>query len=138
MNHFFNVEDSNNGWFIGNFPKTVLTTPNFEVSYKRFKKGEKSDGHHHTQSTEYNLVVEGLVMVNNQKRVCLEPGCIFIYYPYEPSVVEFLEDSALVVIRVPSVNDKEYKLEKPKCSDSGKLSPGNNGCNQKLCQEWDI
>lgn len=119
QNHFFNTEDSNGGWFIGNFPKTVLTTDAFEVSYKRFKKGEKSDGHYHTKSTEYNLVVEGAVAVmNGKRRMILGPGIGFIYYPNEQSEVEFLENSALIVIRVPSVNDKEYA--------SGKKDDGSN------------
>lgn len=103
---YFDPKDSVGGWFIGNFPKTVLTTDQFEVSYKTFKKGEKSDGHIHTKSTEYNLVVSGLVLINNSDVV--GEGFGFIYEKNEPSVVEFLQDSALVVIRVPSVNDKEY------------------------------
>lgn len=128
----FDVKNSTGGWIIGRFLKTVLTTDAFEVSYKRFKKGEKSDGHYHTKSTEYNMVVEGVVVVQHgKKRYYLGPGAGFIYYPNEQSQVEFTEDSALVVIRVPSVNDKEY----PSDSDGGNsrlLSPGDYGSNSEL------
>lgn len=131
---YFFPEGHKGGWFIGNFPEAVLTTPNFEVSYKEFKAGEKSDGHHHTKSTEYNLVVKGMVAIGGFRRTIIGPGTGFIYYPYDKSDVEFVEDSALVVIRVPSVNDKEYDVEKKDDgSDSGKLPTGKLACCSELC-----
>lgn len=106
---YFSSKGFQGGWFIGNFPKTVLTTPDFEVSYKEFKAGEQSDGHYHTKSIEYNLVVKGRVLVDDD--IIVEPGRGFIYEKFECSNVKFLDDSALVVIRTPSVNDKEYPSE---------------------------
>jgi hypothetical protein len=112
------------GWFIGNFPHAILQTTKFEVAFKKFTKGECSDWHHHTSSVEINVVANGLVRVSGR---VIREGEAWIYLPLEASDVEFLEDTNLLVIRVPSINDKQSDVR-----DSGAALPGNSACGAKL------
>ncbi len=98
-----NIDKFKNGWFLGNFDPSLLKTKDFEVAVQRHPKGFVGNSHYHTKSTEYNLVVEGKMNISGKE---VTPGDIFVFEPNEISVGKFLENTVLVVIRTPSVNDK--------------------------------
>ena len=99
----FKLDDMTKGWFIGNFEPTAFNTELFEVNYRTHPKGEKWDYHYHTSSKEINLVVDGKMCFNG---VQLCAGDIFVVEPWQVSDPEFLEDTTVVCVRLPSINDK--------------------------------
>jgi mannose-6-phosphate isomerase-like protein (cupin superfamily) len=99
----FKLDDMVKGWFIGNFDPHAYKTDSFEVNYRTHPKGEKWDYHYHTKSKEINLVINGRMLFND---IELTSGDIFIVEPWQVSDPEFLEDTSVVCVRVPSTNDK--------------------------------
>ena len=95
------------GWFIGDFEPVVLKTDQFEVAYHTHKKGEIHDIHYHKKTREYNLLISGSMMINEQE---LNSGDLFIIEPYEVSEPTFLTDVCLVVVRTPSVKGDKYVI----------------------------
>jgi hypothetical protein len=94
------------GWFIGDFP-SIFKTKDFEVAVMRFKKGTKPDRHFHKIATEYNVIIYGKIKIKNNT---FYKDDIFIFKPNEISDVEFLSDTCLVVIKIPSVKNDKYQI----------------------------
>jgi hypothetical protein len=104
MPRFANISEYHRGWFIGDFEPSLERLKTFEACYTSHKRDETSDPHYHTSSTEINLVISGKLLVNGK---LLEEGGIFIYDKNEVSDVQFVEDTKLLIIRIPSApNDK--------------------------------
>jgi len=99
----FDFKKTTKGWFIGNFANAVLQTADFEVSYKLHKKNEKWDTHYHTQVTEVNLIIRGKMIIQGKT---LTKDDIFVIEPYEIADPVFLEDTEIVCVKTPSINDK--------------------------------
>ena len=99
----FKLEDMKSGWFIGNFQPTAYSTPHFEVNYRTHRADEEWPHHYHTSSTEINLIVSGKMVFNG---VTLVEGDIFTVEPYQISDQEFVEDTTVICVRVPSCQDK--------------------------------
>lgn len=96
------------GWIIGHFSPSIYTTNDIEIGIHYLKKGDKSDGHYHKLATEYNFIVNGKAKFND---VILSDGDVFIFEKNEFSTVEYLEDTSLVVVKLPSIsNDKYYEI----------------------------
>ena len=93
------------GWFIGNFEPSVVKTKDFEVAYTRHKKGEYWEKHHHKVATEITLVIKGKIKINDE---IFSTGDIFVIYPNEIADPTFLEDSEVVIIKMPSNTDDKY------------------------------
>jgi hypothetical protein len=103
------IENMKGGWFIGNFEPSVYKTDQFEVSYKFHFKGEKWDFHYHTEVTEINYLVKGVMTLQNKT---LMGGDIFTLEPFEIADPEFLTDCELIVVKIPSANDKvNFKIQ---------------------------
>ncbi len=100
----FKLSDMSRGWFIGNFEPTAFKTDSFEVNYRTHPAGESWDYHYHTETTEINLLVDGLMSFND---IELSPGDIFIVEPWQVSDPIFLKDTTVICVRVPSKNDKQ-------------------------------
>lgn len=96
------IDDMTRGWFVGGFEPTAWHTKDFEVGYRVHQKGSQ-ENHYHTVVTEINLMVSGQMKM--QDRI-LNPGDIFIIEPWEITNAEFLEDSGIICVKVPSANDK--------------------------------
>jgi len=96
------IEDMTRGWFVGGFEPTAWYTKDFEVGYRVHAKGSR-ENHYHTVVTEINLMVSGSLKMQDQ---ILKPGDIFIIEPWEITNAEFLEDSGIICVKVPSANDK--------------------------------
>jgi mannose-6-phosphate isomerase-like protein (cupin superfamily) len=101
----FNLKNFIKGWIIGDFEPTLLKTSDFEVSVKRYKAGDYEKSHHHKLATEYTIIVEGVVEMNNQ--ILIKDNIIKIE-PNESTDFECLSDAITVVIKTPSVNNDKY------------------------------
>jgi hypothetical protein len=96
-----------NGWFIGDFEPSLLRTGHFEVAHHRYPRGFRAQAHAHRVATEYNYIVAGDLVASGTR---LGPGGIFAYEPGEVADVEFLEDTDLIIIKVPSVPSDKYPV----------------------------
>jgi hypothetical protein len=101
------LDDMIGGWFIGNFTPTVLNNSCFEAGVKYYKKGDFENAHYHKISTEYTVIVEGEVKMNN---IIYKKGDIIVISPMESTDFIALTDVTTTVIKIPSsINDK-YNL----------------------------
>lgn len=91
------------GWFVGDFEPTAYKTKDFEVSYKLHQKGQEWDIHYHTDVTEINYVIRGNMVLQGKT---LKTGDIFILEPYEIADPDFIEDTEIICVKTPSINDK--------------------------------
>lgn len=97
------------GWFIGNFEPSVLKTDTFEVGLMSHKKGEAWPVHYHAKANEYNVLLEGRMIIQNTE---LNIGDIFVIEKMEIADPVFLEDCKVLVVKVPSVPGDKIILEK--------------------------
>lgn len=95
------------GWIVGDFEPSILRTKAFEVGILSHKKGEMWEEHHHKIATEYNVLIAGKMTLNN---TMISEGDIFIIYPNESAVPEFIEDCVVVCMKVPSIIGDKYIL----------------------------
>ncbi len=101
----FNINNFTKGWIIGNFEPTLLKTDDFEVSIKRYSAGDYEKSHHHKVATEFTVIVEGVVEMNN---ITYIKNDIIKVTPNESTDFECLTDVITVVIKTPSVNNDKY------------------------------
>ena len=106
-----NLSDFWRGWFIGNFEPSVLKTEAFEVGYLFHLKGEHWPDHYHKLGAEYNLLVKGKMIMNDE---IISEGEIFIMEPNEVASPIFLEDCYVVCIKTPSLPGDKYMVIKDK------------------------
>jgi quercetin dioxygenase-like cupin family protein len=104
-----NIHDMKNGWFVGNFSPTVFKTEDVEISHQKHKKGETGKEHFHTDSVEINYILKGELMASG---TLLSNGDIFIYGKNEISKVIFLENTDLIIVRLPSSPEDKVFVEK--------------------------
>lgn len=97
------INEMKGGWFVGNFEPTAYKTEQFEVSYKLHPKGQEWDIHYHTDVTEINYLIKGRMILQNKE---LQTGDIFILEPFEIADPNFLEDTEIICVKTPSINDK--------------------------------
>lgn len=102
------IENFSGGWFIGDFENSILRTSQFEVCYKFHPKGEEWPNHYHIESTEYNVLLHGEMIINGTK---LSDGDVFVIEPLEWANPEFITDCELIVVKVPSVPGDKYTEE---------------------------
>ncbi len=95
-----NLSEFLGGWIIGNFAPTLHHNVDFEVSIKRFRKGQSESSHKQLTATEISVVVEGRVRLANKILIRNEIGVID---PQEIASFEALEDSIIVCIKFPSL-----------------------------------
>lgn len=103
-----NIKSYINGWFIGNFEPTLVKSKDVEIAHHFYSKGFKGTPHTHKIATEYNYIISGKLFASGKE---LKGGDIFIYEPSEISDVEFLEDTDLIVIKMPSVPGDKYETD---------------------------
>jgi len=100
------LTDFTNGWFLGNFEPSLMKT-DFEVGLQIHERGEFHRDHFHKLYTEFNLIVEGTLIINGQQ---FSEGDIFVLYPYEISQVEYLTDVKILVARNGSDPNDKYEV----------------------------
>lgn len=101
----FKLGDMIGDWFVGNFEPTAFSTSGCEVALKKHAKDEYWAPHTHKIATEINLVVSGKVTVQG---VQFNEGDIFVMEPNDIADPVFLEDSVIVVVKVPSIKGDKY------------------------------
>ena len=104
----YNLNNMIKGWFVGDFEPTVISSKDFEVGVKRYKKGDSEAKHVHKVATEITVIVEGKVKMNDIEYV---KDDIIKIGPNEPTKFECLEDAITVVVKTPSVMDDKYIIE---------------------------
>ncbi len=98
-------ECGDRGWFIGDFAKAAFKTKEFEVTYQKNSRGQTAS-HIHKIAQEITLVISGRQIVNGQM---FEAGDICVLEPGDISQIEYLEETEVVTIKVPSCpSDKHY------------------------------
>jgi quercetin dioxygenase-like cupin family protein len=102
------IEDFFRGWFIGDFEPSVYKTDAFEVGLLTHKKDEVWPKHYQKIATEFNVLVTGLMTLNEKQIV---PGDVFIIKPKEVADVRFLADCTILVVKTPSVPGDKYLVE---------------------------
>lgn len=101
----FNLKDYTRGWFIGNFEPSLLKTDDFEVSIRKYSKGDHEPLHHHKLATEYTIILEGAVEMNHKFHY---KDDIIKISPNESTNFKCLTDVTTVVIKTPCVRDDKY------------------------------
>lgn len=100
-----NFKEMIRGWFVGNFEPNAFKTESCEVAVHEYKKGEFIKAHHHKIATEISMVLYGKFEMFNR---IYNNGDILIIYPNEGSDFLVLEDTKLVVVKVPGVLNDKY------------------------------
>lgn len=101
------IKKMTNGWMIGDFEPNVLRTKEFEIAHHHYKKDFKAVPHTHRMATEYNYIVSGHLIATGHE---LRAGNLFIYEPNDVADVVFLEDTDLIIVKVPSVPSDKYEV----------------------------
>jgi hypothetical protein len=104
----YNPNHFKGGWFMGDFEPSLLRVPGFEVGVKHHKKGEYHEPHYHAVATEYNYLLDGVLIINDHKFVA---PTIFVVEPGESVYPHFETDCTLCIIKVPSVPGDKYIVE---------------------------
>ena len=102
-----NIDEYKNGWFVGDFSPTVLSTDACEVAIKYYKAGEKEDSHMHKVAIEVTAVVSGKVRMNDKE---WSDGDIIHLDPGEVTNFEAISDAITVVVKTPSIKNDKYKV----------------------------
>lgn len=101
-----NLKNYERNWIVGNFEPSLFKTESVDIGILYCKKGEQGDSHYHLNHTEYNIIINGQVKINQKSFFTKD---IFIYEPKDKSTLLFEEDTILLVIKNPSTkNDKHY------------------------------
>jgi hypothetical protein len=102
----FKLSDSGSrGWFIGDFDGAVHRTKDFEVTYQKNLRSQTAS-HIHKLAYEITLVISGRQICNGK---LFGAGDICVLEPGDISQIEYLEETEVVTIKVPSVPlDKHY------------------------------
>jgi quercetin dioxygenase-like cupin family protein len=111
-----NVEEytQGKGWFFGQFADEKLLQSNLvEIAWQNIsnKQALPQDKHLHTESVEINIIISGSVSLEiNDKPFTLHKGEFYVIWT-ETIVgnITAEEDTQLIVIRAPSINDKKIK-----------------------------
>ena len=101
------LKDYTRGWFIGNFEPSLLKTDQFEISVQHYKKNEFVQPHTHKISTEYNVLISGLMTIQGKD---LKAGDIFILEPNEITDPVYHEECTIVIIKIPCVIGDKYDI----------------------------
>lgn len=96
------------GWFIGNFEPSILKTKDFEIGIIKHTKGEKWPKHYHAKADEFNVLLNGRMIINQKE---LNSGDIFVIQKMEIADPAFIEDCEILVIKIPSVPGDKYVVE---------------------------
>ena len=103
----FNIKEMHRGWFIGDFLPSVLRTNLFEVGILKHHKGEEWPKHYHAEATEYNVLINGSMTVNNN---LIKEGEIFILEKNEICNPIFHKDCTVLCVKVPSIPGDKYEV----------------------------
>jgi len=101
----YRLEDMVKGWFIGAFEPTLYSSNDVEVGIKTYKAGDNEASHHHKVATEFTVILNGVVEMNN---VQYTNGDILKINPGTSSDFKALTDVTTVVVKIPGANNDKY------------------------------
>ena len=104
----YNISNFKDGWIIGDFEPSLLKTKNFEVAVLTHYKNQEWPKHYHKYLTEYNLLLEGKMIINGVK---INQNEIFILEPKEVADPIFLENCKILCIKVPSIIGDKHEVQ---------------------------
>lgn len=104
----YDLKNYTKGWFMGDFEPSLFKTPDFEVGFHTYEKGQYWAPHVHKVSDEYNLLIEGKMVVCGQE---VNEGQLFVIEKNEVAGPTFLENCKVLIIKVPSVPGDKYIVE---------------------------
>ena len=104
----YKLDNMIGGWFVGDFTPSIFKNKNVEVGIKYYKAGDKDPLHVHRETWEVTVIVEGRVIMADME---LSKGDIIMLEPGDVSSFEALEDSALAVVKYPSIPSDKFILE---------------------------
>ena len=99
------LENMTRGWLIGDFSPSILKTNDFEIGYLKHPKDQVWPAHVHKEANEYNILIKGKLIINNET---IEQGEIFIIPKNMLTSAKFLEDCEILCIKVPSLPKDKY------------------------------
>ncbi|MDB3972308.1 hypothetical protein N9400_02605 [Candidatus Thioglobus sp.] len=100
-----NIDNMVNGWFVGNFKPTVLSTNDVEVAVKRYKENDYEEKHFHKIATEITMVVEGKIEMDGS---IYQSGDIITINPFTATDFRALTNVITVVVKHPGANNDKY------------------------------
>ena len=100
-----NIKDYKGGWLVGSFRPAILQKQDIEVGLKYYPKNMSELKHVHNIVTEYTIIVQGKVSMNN---TVYETGDIIQIDPTESTDFIALEDTITCVIKTPSLPSDKY------------------------------
>jgi hypothetical protein len=100
-----NLNDYIKGWLIGDFEPSLIKTKDLEVGIKRYKTGDKDKNHYHKLTTEYTVVLRGVVKMLDK---IWKENDIIIVKPNTENKFECIEDACVLVIKTPSLTGDKY------------------------------
>ena len=103
----YKLSEFKEGWIIGNFEPSILKTNGFEVAILSHYKNQKWPKHFHKEITEYNVLLEGKMTINNN---LINVKDIFVLEPNEIADPKFIEDCKILCIKVPSVIGDRFEV----------------------------
>lgn len=101
----FNLNDYKGGWIIGDFSPVLFSTTTVEVAIKSYSAGSHESRHVHNIATEYTIIIQGSVLMNNIK---YDTGDIIQIDPKESTDFFAIEDTTTCVIKTPSIPSDKY------------------------------
>ena len=103
----YNLKDSGaRGWFIGDFDSAVYRTKDFEVTYQKNPRSQTAS-HIHKLVHEITLVIIGSQICNGE---IFKAGDICVLEPGDISQIEYLEETEVVTIKIPSIPSDKHLL----------------------------
>lgn len=100
-----NLSNMVKGWFIGSFNPTLYETTDVEVAIKRYSTGDKEDSHFHKIATEFTVIIEGKVRMNN---IEYGSGDIIVIEPNEATDFYAITDVITTVVKIPGAQNDKY------------------------------
>lgn len=103
-----NLKNYTGGWIVGNFDPSIIKTEDFEVSVKRYNKGDYEKSHVHKVAQEITVIVQGAAKMNGST---YRADDVVVIDKNEATDFEVLEDNTITcVVKVPSVMGDKYVL----------------------------
>lgn len=102
-----NLTDMIKGWFIGPFQPSLFSTADFECAVKRYHAGDRETAHVHRVATEFTVIVEGSVRMND---MIYDRDAIIEILPGESADFEALTDVITFVVKTPAVLGDKYPV----------------------------
>lgn len=100
-------DSGDRGWFVGNFPKAIIQSKDYEVCFQTNGKGTIYPKHYHKIVTELQLITRGCMVLNGEE---YRTGDIVIVEPGDVAEGYYTEDTDTVAVKFPSLPDDKYLI----------------------------